>query len=321
MRVWTPGTGKRLSPNALDSPRLFAPPRDRLLLFADDERVYELAARLWEPAGGPAASPIWFFVSASGGTGPGPEGERSLVWTPDTEGWSVTLGTCLDVRIDLDAARVEATVSTGLLEEEPGLAARYLLEAPAAVLLSQRAWQVLHAGAVVGGRGAAVIRGGAGAGKSTLVAAAWNAGFSVLADESLLVAREDPDDLAATVRDLTLRPDAAALLGLEERSRPAFSGGETKRRIDLWTSSSPGVRRARRAVSILLGDRERTPARLVPLDPDEFRVAFAAGEIPQERTAGDPDVIARAWGPRGGWRLDGARDMAGALDLLETLLR
>ncbi|MGE5344604.1 MAG: hypothetical protein ACM3JH_01515 [Acidithiobacillales bacterium] len=309
-----------MSSTAPDSPRLFAPPRDRLLLFADDARVFQLAARLWEPAGGPAASPIWFFVSASAGPGPGPEGERSLVWTPDAEGWSVTLGACLDARIDLAAARVEATVSTGLLEEEPGLAARYLLEAPAAVLLSRRAWQVLHAGAVAGPRGAAVIRGGAGAGKSTLVAAAWSAGFSVLADESLLVAREDPDDLAATVRDLTLRPDAAALLGLEGRSRPAFSGGEPKRRIDLWASSSPAVRRARRAVSILLGDRERTPARLVPLDPEGFHAAFAAGEIPQERTAGDPDVIARAWGARDGCRLDGARDLAGALAALETLL-
>jgi hypothetical protein len=315
------GNRKRLSPTPTDSACLFAPPRDGLLLSADDRRIFDLAERLWEPAARPARVPIRFFVTSVPGPRPGREPERSLAWTSIPGGWDVTLGSLATLRIDLAAVRVEAAVSRRLLEDEPALATRSLLEAPAAVLLSRRAWQVLHAGAVVGPQGAAVIRGGAGAGKSTLVAAAWSAGFSVLGDESLLVAREDADDLAATIRDLTVRTDAAALLRLEKMSRPAFSGGEPKKRIDLWPSSSPAVRRARRAASILLGDRERTPARLVPLDPAEFRAAFAEGEIPQERAAGDPDLVARAWSTRGGWRLDGARDLAGALSIIESLLR
>jgi hypothetical protein len=299
---------------------LFAPPRDHLLLAANDARVFGLAERLWKPASGPGVSPIRFEISSRPGPGPGAEPERDLVWSPTTRGWDVTLDPLLALSIDFGAALVRATVSTGLLEGSPALAARYLLEAPAAALLSHRAWQVLHAGAVVGPRGAIVIRGGPGAGKSTLVAAAWKEGLAVLADESLLVARDDPDHLAATVRDLTIRTDAARMLGLDERSRPAYSGGEPKRRIDLWPSSSPAARQARRVGSLVLGDRDRTPARLVPLDPDEFRAAFAAGEIPHERTAGDPDVVARAWGARGGWRLDGARDIVGAVAALSRFV-
>jgi len=304
-----------------DSSRLFAPPRDHLLLAADDARVFDLAGRLWEPAGGPAAFPIRFEVSARRGPGPGPEPERDLVWTPTARRWDVKLGDLLALRIELNAAQVQATVSKGLLAGDPALAARYLLEAPAAVLLSRRAWQVLHAGAIVGPRGAVVIRGGPGAGKSTLVAAAWKAGFSVLADESLLVARDNPDDLAASVRDLTLRDDAAAMLGLDDRTHPAFSGGEPKRRLDLWPSSSPAARRVRRAATLLLGDRERTPARLIPLSEEEFVLAFVAGEIPQERDGGDPDRVARAWGARGGFRLDGARDLTGAVAALARFVR
>ena len=44
--------------------------------------------------------------------------------------------------------------------------------------------------------------GESGAGKSTLVAAAYRAGLDVLGDETVLVARDDPDDLLAAVRRL-----------------------------------------------------------------------------------------------------------------------
>ena len=143
--------------------------------------------------------------------------------------------------------------------------ARTLLEAPAAVLLGRRGWQVLHAGAVVGPRGAAVVRGPSGAGKSTLVAAAHRAGLGVLGDESVFVSRRDPDDLAASVRDLALREDSARLLGIFDSTESAFTGREVKRRVDLFNGSAPCDRRARRAAAVLLGPREPGPARLAPL--------------------------------------------------------
>jgi len=59
--------------------------------------------------------------------------------------------------------------------------------------------------------------------------------------------------------------------------------------------------------------------RLGPLPAAEFVEGFRSGEIPQERWAGDPDLVARQWGERGGSRLDGAADLAGALRLLRQL--
>lgn len=188
------------------------------------------------------------------------------------------------------------------------------------MLLARRGFQVLHAGAVVGPRGAAVLRGPSGSGKSTLVAAAHAAGLGVLGDESLLVSREDAGLLAATVRELTVREDSARLLGILGETAPAFSGREEKRRVDLFSGSSPADRSARRAATVLLGAREPGPARLVPLARADFLAAFRAGEIPQERAPGDPDAVARVWAPGENRLLLGASDLAGAVAALRGLV-
>ena len=154
---------------------------------------------------------------------------------------------------------------------------------------------MLHAGAVVGPRGAVVVRGPSGAGKSTLVAAAHRAGLGVLGDESLFVSRRDPDALSASVRDLALREDSARLLGIFDATEPAFTGREEKRRVDLFTGGAPRGRRARRAATVLLGPREPGPARLAPLTGVAFLDAFRSGAIPQERP-GDPDALAKRMG-------------------------
>jgi hypothetical protein len=243
-----------------------------------------------------------------------------LAWDVWDDGCVATVEDGLRVRTDYTAARVDAGIAAGLLEGFPSFAARTLLEAPAAVLLSRRGFSVLHAGAVVGRRGAVVVRGGGGAGKSTLVAAAWRAGLDVLADESLLVARDDASRLAASVRDLTLLPEAARLLDLEGVTEEAFAGGEEKRRIDLFPGSTPARRTSRRAATLLLGPRSPGPARLVPLGREEFRAAFLEGEIPQERLGGDPDAVAEAWAEESSWRLDGALDLEGAVAILGRLV-
>jgi hypothetical protein len=299
--------------------RGYLPPRDGVLLTTGDSRLFDLASRLWNE-GDPGPSVIEFRLDVLPGGSPSGEAEREVAWQHTERAYRVTIPGHLDVVVDLIAARVAGTLSSGLLDADPALAARCALEAPAAVLLSRRGWQVLHAGAVTGPRGAAVIRGGAGAGKSTLVGAAFASGLGVLADESLLVARDDVRDLSAAVRDLALRPDAAALLGLAPRTLFAFTGGEEKRRLDLFAESRPPRRRASLAAPLLLGDRDAVPAALVPLPEAEFLAAFPQGEIPQERTAGNPDVVARCWARTGGFRLDGARDLAGAVALLASLV-
>jgi hypothetical protein len=301
------------------SRRGYAPPRDHVVLTTGDSRLFDLAARLWTE-GEPGPSPLEFRLDVLPGPEP-PDGvEREIAWQHAERSYRVTIPGHLDVVIDLEAFRVAGTLSSGLLGSEPALAVRCALEAPAAVLLSRRGWQVLHAGAVTGPRGAAVLRGPGGAGKSTLAGAAFAAGLGVLADESLLVARDDASDLSAAVRDLSLLPDAAALLGLASRTREAFSGGEPKKRIDLFEGSRPPLRRAALAAPVLLGDREATPAALVPLSESEFLADFRRGEIPQERTAGNPDLVGRSWARTGGFRLDGARDLPGAVALLRSLV-
>jgi hypothetical protein len=292
--------------------RLYAPPRDRLLLASNDTRVFELAERLWERTEGEASAPIRVAVDVREGPAPPPLAERGLAWRLAPDVFTVSLGTLLEARIQLLEGVVTAHVSEGLLRETPELAARYALEAPTAALLARRGFAVLHAGAVAGTRGAVVIRGASGAGKSTLVAAAWKAGLSVLGDESVLAAREAPDELASSVRDLTVRHDSDRLLRLPGTS-VAWSGDEEKMRVELLTRSSPRARRATRTATFLLGQREPGPARLTALGPDEFLEEFRRGEIPEEIAAAG---IAIDWSLRSVFRLDGASDLSGAVALV-----
>jgi hypothetical protein len=301
---------------------LFAASRDEIRLETNDVRVLGLAEKLWERSGpaGPNGLPIHLDVDVHPGGGGGPLPEKGISWDLGDEEYAASVAEVLWLRIALSEARVNAEVSEGLLEAAPSFVARTLLEAPVAVLLCRRGFAALHAGAVVGPKGAVVLRGAGGAGKSTLVAAAWRNGLGVLADESILVAREDPGLLAASVRELTLLPDAASLLGLDGATVEAFSGGEPKRRVDLFPGSTPADRHARRAATLLLGPRVPGPARLVALSRDEFLAAFREGEIPQEAIGGGPGAIASAWAESASWRLDGAGDLEGAVALLRSLV-
>lgn len=322
--------------------RIFAPPGDLVRLTSDEPLVFDLADRLWPPSFAEETDAIRIEVRrAREDGGPAsvwPQGEADLAfsfeegqrWTHEEHGFRCEVQGALLVTIDFATARVAANLAPSLsllLSRKSSLIsssllsflARTLLEAPAAVLLGRRGWQVLHAGAVAGPRGAAVIRGPSGAGKSTLVAAAYRAGLGVLGDESVFVSRRDPDALASSVRDLAVREDSARLLGIVEATEPAFSGSEVKRRVDLFNGSRPSDRRARRVATVLLGPRDPGPARLVPLRGSAFLEAFVEGGIPQERP-GDPDAVARAW-EAGGWRLTGASDLEGAVGLMKGLVR
>ena len=303
----------------------FLPPRDRVVLETNDARVAALAARLWPrgPADGGGAT-IRLQVEVRNDLAPGARlralPERQLFWEHTPAEFRCGIPGLFSARIELAAATIDATAAPDLLDGAPDLAARSLLEAPIAVLLARRGWRALHAGAVSGPRGAVVIRGGSGAGKSTLIAAAHAAGLGVLGDESVLAQRGDSDALAASVRELTLRADSAALLGIYASTSPAFSGGEEKRRVELFDGSRPEVREARRVTTLLLGPRAPGPARLVPLAPADFLVEFEKGEIPQEHIDGGAFSVARAWAHAGGARLDGASDLAGAVSLLKGLV-
>lgn len=303
----------------------YAPRNDRIRIRTNEPRLLALADRLWVRAA-PASSAddaprgqLEFALSVV----PDRE-ERAGVedcerWTIEQERISLEVVGSLRLLIEFHPPRATAHVSEFLLARRPALVARLVLEAPSAELLARRGYMVTHAGAIVGPAGAVVIRGPSGAGKSTLVAAAYCAGFGVLGDESILVARDDPDEIAAAVRDLTVLPDVARLLGIEAVTEPAAVGGREKRRVDLFSTSTPAVRGARRVTTVLLGHRNRPSVHLVRLSASQFVETFPIGEIAQERWAGDPDALARRWGEQGGYRLDGAADLSGALRLLQQL--
>lgn len=242
-------------------------------------------------------------------------------WSVGTDDAELSLGDDqLHAHIECARGRFMGRVSAGLVADQPSLVARLLLETSAAALLARRGYGVLHAGAVAGPAGAVVIRGSAGAGKSTLVAAAHRSGLGVLGDESVLAARSDPDELLAAVRDVTLLPDARRLLGLDDAHTAPAGGTEGKRRLELFFSSTPAVRRARRVATVLLGSRNGGPARLEPLDPETFLREFRRGEIAQEQWSGTPEHIAEHWARNGAYRLAGAADLAGAVELLASLV-
>jgi hypothetical protein len=295
-------------------------PRDVIRIHTSDPRVLAIAERLWEPGRCRAQAPLEFTIDVAAGDMTALDGPLSEHWSIGAEDVEFSLGQRMRGRIESARGRLTGWIEAALLDEHPSQVARLMLETPAAVMLARRSYGVVHAGAVAGPAGAVVIRGAPGAGKSTLVAAAHRAGLNVLGDETVLVARDDPDDLLAAVRDLTLLPDASRLLALDALVTPATTHRESKVRVDLFSSSRPANRSARRVATLLLGSRNSGPPRLEPLSEETFLEEFRRGEIPQERWSGTPETIAASWARRGAFRLTGTGHLAGAIDLLAELV-
>jgi len=294
-------------------------PQDAIHLRTSDQRVLALADRLWQRAPlRPVPGSMRFAIDVF--AAPTLPELTEQPWTMGENGAELSLGDSLHARMDWALGHVEGRVAASLVAGEPSLVARLLLETPAGALLARRGYAVVHGGAVTGAGGAVVIRGGPGAGKSTLVAAAHRSGLAVLGDDAVLVARSDPDEILAGVREVTLLPDAAQLLGVGGVAGATVAGAERKHRLDLFPSSAPRVRSARRLATVLLGSRNGGPARLEPLAPEAFLDEFRHGEIPQERWSGTPPHIAAHWSRSGAYRLSGAADLAGAVRILAELV-
>jgi hypothetical protein len=302
--------------------RAYAPPGDQLVLTTNDACILQLADRLWSRADSRSGAevghnPISVRV----------EVESTTLGRAPVEHWEVTdrdavvrFGRGLWAHVDFAVHRVSARVSRALVMRDPRTVVRLAVEAPAAELMARRSGYVLHAGAVTRDGRAVVIRGASGAGKSTLVAAAWTRGFNVLGDESILANRADPNVVSATVRELSLLPEAMHLVNGSGHGS-VFTPRSGKYHAHLLDDSHPDRRLARRAATVLLGDRNRRTARLVSLTRAEFLSAFRAGEIEQERWAGNPDLVASAWASHQCYRMDGAVDLEGAVKLIDDLLQ
>lgn len=298
---------------------------DSIRLRSNDLRIVELADRLWDRTSGardqtPGPIDLTLDVTTDPWVPPPAASEAPQEeWDVGPYHAHMRIGPHMHVRIACSAGSMEGEVSPALLASHPSLVVRQLLEAPAAMLLARRAYGMVHGGAVVGPGGAVVIRGAPGAGKSTLVAAAYCAGFGVLGDETVLVARSDPDDLLAAVRDVTLLADSTRMLALADDVAPASGGPSPKDRLDLSPSVTPAARRARRVATVLLGPRSGA-LRLEPLPAETFLREFEDGAIMQEQWSGTPPRIARHWSRRGAYRLSGTGDLAGAVRRLAAMV-
>lgn len=135
----------------------------------------------------------------------------------------------------------------------------------------------------------------------------------------MLVARDDPDQLLAAVRDPTLEPETVRLLGLSGLP-PATERPGTKQRMDLFATANAAQRTRFRIATVILGPREGGRARLEWLAPAVFEREFPTGEIAEERWAEPAPEIARAWARRDGYRITGAGDLEGAVHLLAGLV-
>ncbi|MCC6133657.1 MAG: hypothetical protein IT186_27315 [Acidobacteria bacterium] len=275
--------------------------------------LHELAGSLWVEAE-PVSQPSFHLTLDAGDSNPLPDGiEKRLAWTVEPERFRLEAPGHLEVITDVRSRDARGSLSSPLLHECPGLASRLCLETPVAILLSRDRHAALHAGAACLGRKAVVIRGASGAGKSTLVAALWKEGLRILGDESILVDRQEPSELAASVRELTILPDTRDLLGLRDCSTPTWSGGEWKFRIDLSARARPEDRFATHAATVLIGPRDPGPARLTSLVPAEFLKDFRQGAVKEEADPASLGGILEDWLKRPVFRLEGARDLAGAV--------
>jgi hypothetical protein len=113
--------------------------------------------------------------------------ERSGVWlrfARTGDGYLLRFPSCGDFFVSADGSRIQCCPLPGT----PELTVRHLLlDQVMPLVLSRRERIVLHASAVVTGRGAIAFAGRSGQGKSTLAASLAQEGYSLIADDCLVL--------------------------------------------------------------------------------------------------------------------------------------
>src|SRR4029077_11906316 len=111
-----------------------------------------LADRLWDRAGAGrgvshrAWAPLDFTIEVLPGEGIPVEQSLNERWSVGPDDAELSLGDdALRAHIDCARGQFVGRVVAGLLESQPSLVARLMLETPAAALLARRGYCVLHA--------------------------------------------------------------------------------------------------------------------------------------------------------------------------------
>ena len=128
--------------------------------------------------------------------------DRTVVQVDGTGSFAIEAGDRVEVALDAQA--------------DDEIARAYLRTTVVAFLLAQRQAIALHANAVEVNRGAVLIAGDSGAGKSTTSAALLSRGHRHLADDlSVLRAREDVVTVEAATPGMRIAPETAEAFGLD----------------------------------------------------------------------------------------------------------
>jgi hypothetical protein len=154
----------------------------------------------------------------------------------------------------------------------------YLLGSCLAAVLQQRGVLPLHASAVQSARGAIVILGGAGAGKSSLAAAFVRSGLSLIADDLCAIV-PDSDGWPVVLpgpRRLKLREDAVERLGIDGGQAEPLVDGRRKFSVPVPPQRSAPAGARVQAMYVLLPS-EGVDMRIEALEGGD-RVAALTGQ-------------------------------------------
>lgn len=196
-----------------------------------------------------------------------------------------------------------------------------VLEQLALILISRRDRTPLHAGAVVRNGRAVLIAGRSLAGKSTLCYAALRAGFQLLAEDVVYVARSPRLRLWGNPGQIHLLPDAVRYFPELADTQPQLrANGKLKLPIDL--AALGGNRRrlwAERAVVCLVERHDLVHSTLETVDPQVLVDAIAAR--PESGFDLHPELaeVAAMVAAMGVYRLVVGRDPSEAVRHLEHL--
>ncbi|MDQ6716131.1 MAG: hypothetical protein M3Z83_08480 [Actinomycetota bacterium] len=177
------------------------------------------------------------------------------------------------------------------LDRDPQVAAATILTAVDRAALAATRCLTIHAAALEGAAGAAVVPGPSGMGKSTLAGAAMQSGLRLLSDEAACL---DPDDLGVRphARPLGLSPTSRALLGVD--GPPTESAQEWAVAPGLLGRCAPPSGSSPVAL-VVLAERVGGPAHWAPASRADGATALLASCLNTGPAA--------AWSPEEAWVL------------------
>jgi hypothetical protein len=196
-----------------------------------------------------------------------------------------------------------------------------VIECLALLLASWHDRTPIHAGAIAHAGSMALLVGASGSGKSTLCYACARAGLGLLAEDVVYTSLHHGLRLWGNPWRIHLLPDAPQFFPeLADQPVQIQANGKRKLAIDLAELGAPLLHcHAERAVVCLLR-RSSQASRLTPIDRQTAIAAFSHKREAGFDFSSSTARVAEALAAGGAYQIDVGSDLAGAVELLRTLL-